>query len=307
MQAAAAALSARVEKLQHGQPRLAAVSARLIALRNQAEAMVERYNQAVSAEQRAAKAYRAAKAALAAVRTARRTARARGTLQAGGSLAVNTAVRKLTRQTRDLLHARQADAREVRDLRQAVQALAPGQLTAANAGRSQREALAVARARRDAQRARRQAALAATAMAAAGEPRQAARVRSGRSGASLEQGYMAAYFALSQLGKPYQWGGAGPYSYDCSGLAMQAWARAGVQMGHYTGLQWNAGPHVPLDQLQPGDLVFYASNTSDPSTIHHVGIYLDNGLMVDAPEPGTSVRIDNIYGPGLIGATRPAD
>jgi cell wall-associated NlpC family hydrolase len=125
-------------------------------------------------------------------------------------------------------------------------------------------------------------------------------------GASAAQGNIAADWALSQIGKPYVWGGAGPYSYDCSGLTMDAWAQAGVHLLHWTGYQWPSGPHIPLDQLRRGDLVFYATDTSDPATIHHVGIYIGNGEMVDAPYTGVDVRIDSIYWPGLIGATRPA-
>jgi peptidoglycan DL-endopeptidase CwlO len=126
-------------------------------------------------------------------------------------------------------------------------------------------------------------------------------------GASAAQGNTAANWALAQLGKPYQWGAAGPGSYDCSGLALQAWDRAGVRLLHWTGFQWVSGPHVPLAGLRRGDLVFYAFNSADPATIHHVGIYLGHGLMVDAPFTGSVVRIDSIYAfPGLIGATRPA-
>ena len=126
-------------------------------------------------------------------------------------------------------------------------------------------------------------------------------------GASAAQGNIAADWALSQLGKPYRWGAAGPNSYDCSGLALQAWARAGVRLLHWTGYQWVSGPHVPLDRLRRGDLVFFAYNIADPATIHHVGIYIGNGLMVDAPYTGAFVEIDSIYDVGgLIGATRPA-
>jgi cell wall-associated NlpC family hydrolase len=126
-------------------------------------------------------------------------------------------------------------------------------------------------------------------------------------GATARQGDEAADWALTQLGKPYQWGGAGPASYDCSGLAMDAWASAGVTLPHWTGYQWVAGPHVPLPRLRRGDLVFYATSTADPATIHHVGIYLGRGLIVDAPYTGAPVRIDSIHAySGLIGATRPA-
>ncbi len=127
-------------------------------------------------------------------------------------------------------------------------------------------------------------------------------------GASAEQGNIAASWALTQIGKPYQWGAAGPGTYDCSGLAMDAWARAGIQLGHYTGWQWPSGPHIPISQLRRGDLVFYATNTADPSTIHHVGIFIGGAMIVDAPYTGAFVRIDSIYQfAGLIGATRPAN
>jgi cell wall-associated NlpC family hydrolase len=88
---------------------------------------------------------------------------------------------------------------------------------------------------------------------------------------------------------------------------MDAWARAGVRLQHWTGFQWVSGPHVPLSQLRRGDLVFYATDVADPATIHHVGIYIGGGQMVDAPYTGVFVRIDSIYAySGLIGATRPA-
>jgi cell wall-associated NlpC family hydrolase len=88
---------------------------------------------------------------------------------------------------------------------------------------------------------------------------------------------------------------------------MEAWAAAGVPLLHYTGYQWVEGPHVPLAALQRGDLLFYATNNADPATIHHVGIYIGNGMMVDAPYTGVDVRIDSMYAPGTpIGAVRPA-
>jgi cell wall-associated NlpC family hydrolase len=236
-------------------------------------------------------------------------------------------------QARDLLVAKQADVRAVSDLKVAVQAAVARQQSAVTAAADRRNALAGqlagARAHQAALQAAQQAAARAAAAEAAAE--QAATERASdqqsvaqqasdqlgapetgtqwalSSGASADQGDIAANWALSQLGKPYQWGGAGPDSYDCSGLAMRAWARAGVQLGHWTGWQWVSGPHVPLDQLHRGDLLFYATNTSDPSTIHHVGIYIGDGMMVDAPYTGAFVRIDSMYQPGgLIGATRPA-
>ena len=80
---------------------------------------------------------------------------------------------------------------------------------------------------------------------------------------------------------------------------MVAWAHAGVALLHYTGDQWVEGVHVPLDSLQRGDLLFYATDNSDPATIHHVGIYIGGGDMVDAPYTGVDVRIDSIDAPGV--------
>ncbi len=102
-------------------------------------------------------------------------------------------------------------------------------------------------------------------------------------------------FARSQIGDPYVWGAAGPNTWDCSGLTQQAWAQAGVYLSHYTGYQWNETARVALSDLQPGDLVFYGD--SGP-TSHHVGLYVGNDMMIDAPNTGAYVRYDNIYGFG---------
>jgi peptidoglycan DL-endopeptidase CwlO len=223
-------------------------------------------------------------------------------------------------QAHDLLVAQQADLRAARDLKLAIQAAVARQLAFVRASRDKRNTLAhelaTSQAHVAALQAARRAALAAEAAAAAARAAAAAGATQGStqvpswawgSGASATQGDIAANWALSQLGKPYQWGGAGPYSYDCSGLTMDAWAQAGVQLAHWTGYQWLSGPHVPLDDLQRGDLLFYATNNADPSTIHHVGIYIGDGMMVDAPYTGAFVRIDSIYQPGIpIGAVRPA-
>ena len=87
---------------------------------------------------------------------------------------------------------------------------------------------------------------------------------------------------------------------------MAAYASVGVTIPRVAADQWYAGPHVPRDQLHPGDLVFFAYNTSDPSTIHHVGIYVGGGAMIDSPHTGATIRFDEIdtFG-GYIGAVQP--
>ncbi len=250
-----------------------------------------------------------------------------GTETLASNQADNAVATVFRTQAHELLLAEQADLRAANDLKLAVQAAVARQVAFVQLTQDQRNKLAsevsTAQAKASALTAARQAALAAQAaataaaaaraQAAAGSPAagpagggQAPAGASG-AGAPSTQGDIAANWALTQLGKPYQWGGAGPDTYDCSGLTMQAWAQAGVQLLHYTGYQWEEGPHVPLDQLQRGDLLFFATNTADPSTIHHVGIYIGNGMMVDAPYTGAFVRIDGMYSPGgLIGAVRPA-
>jgi cell wall-associated NlpC family hydrolase len=229
-----------------------------------------------------------------------------------------TVAKVFRNQAHDLLTARQADLKAASDLKLAVQSAVARQNAYVQATKNDRNRLAsqlsAAQAHESALAAARQAALAAAAARAAAAASGGGQSGSTHvpswalgSGASTTQGDIAANWALRQIGRPYQWGGAGPDTYDCSGLTMQAWARAGVQLLHYTGYQWQEGPHVPLEDLQRGDLLFFATNTADPGTIHHVGIYIGNGMMVDAPYTGVDVRIDSMYQPGgLIGAVRPA-
>jgi cell wall-associated NlpC family hydrolase len=105
--------------------------------------------------------------------------------------------------------------------------------------------------------------------------------------------------AASQIGKPYRWGAAGPNAYDCSGLTMWAWSHAGVSLPHSSGAQYSSLPHVSLDRLAPGDLIFYGH------PIHHVGIYKGGGVMVHAPQSGETVREESIYYSRPVGAARP--
>ena len=107
-------------------------------------------------------------------------------------------------------------------------------------------------------------------------------------------------FAVAQLGKPYVFAAAGPTSYDCSGLTMAAWARAGVELPHFARSQFGMGTHVNAADLQPGDLVFFYSD------LHHVGIYIGGGNMIHAPTPGDVVKISavSVFGSDYRGAVR---
>jgi hypothetical protein len=117
----------------------------------------------------------------------------------------------------------------------------------------------------------------------------------------------AVQFAYSQLGKPYKWGATGQQGfYDCSGLMLQAYRAGGVELPRTSREQWFHGARVwNVGDMQPGDLVFYAYNLADPSTIHHVGIYIGAGNMIDAPYTGAFVRVTPFLRGDFIGAVRP--
>jgi cell wall-associated NlpC family hydrolase len=97
--------------------------------------------------------------------------------------------------------------------------------------------------------------------------------------------------AMSRRGLPYVWGAAGPTAFDCSGLVQWSFAQAGIAMPRVAADQALAGPAVPVSRLQPGDLLFYHTDPTDPTYISHVAIYLGNGWMIQAPEPGQDVEI----------------
>lgn len=101
-------------------------------------------------------------------------------------------------------------------------------------------------------------------------------------------------FAKAQLGEPYVWGAAGPDSWDCSGLMMGAWQAAGVYLPHYSAAQYYAGTPISVGELRPGDLVFWGTSSS-PDSIHHVAMYIGDGLIIHAPRTGRPVEIDNMY------------
>jgi cell wall-associated NlpC family hydrolase len=111
-------------------------------------------------------------------------------------------------------------------------------------------------------------------------------------------GAQALQAAIAKEGDPYVWGAAGPGQFDCSGLVVWAYAQEGIALPHYTGSLWNSGVHVARNDLEPGDLVFFFSDIS------HVGIYIGNGLMIDAPNFGETVKVEPVYWGAYDGAVR---
>jgi hypothetical protein len=118
---------------------------------------------------------------------------------------------------------------------------------------------------------------------------------------------LALAFALAQVGTPYEFGGTGADGrFDCSGLTQAAWDVAGVQLPRTSEEQWLDLPHIAEAQLQPGDLVFFNPGEFRPGLPGHVGLYIGNGYMVDAPHTGAVVRLEPIESFGVyVGAARP--
>ncbi len=111
--------------------------------------------------------------------------------------------------------------------------------------------------------------------------------------------------AMSRRGLPYAWGAAGPASFDCSGLVQWSFAQAGITMPRVAADQALAGPAVPVSQLQQGDLLFYHTDPTAPGYVSHVAIYLGNGWMIQAPQPGLDVEVVPAdFGAEFAGAIR---
>ena len=109
----------------------------------------------------------------------------------------------------------------------------------------------------------------------------------------------AVSFAMGQVGDAYVYGATGPDAWDCSGLTMMAWAQAGVSLPHSSSAQYSSGPHIAASDLQPGDLVFYYQ------PISHVGMYIGNGMIVNAENPSAGVKVTGLYSMPYVGAVRP--
>ncbi|GAA3673787.1 hypothetical protein GCM10022224_042590 [Nonomuraea antimicrobica] len=119
----------------------------------------------------------------------------------------------------------------------------------------------------------------------------------------LTKGQIAAAAAITQIGVSFSWGGGSPKGptlgigrgsgtrgFDCSGLTLYAWSRAGVRLSHYTGAQFRQGRRIPLAARRTGDLLFFGGGAGDPT---HVALFLTGGLMVHATRTGDMVRKSN--------------
>lgn len=109
-------------------------------------------------------------------------------------------------------------------------------------------------------------------------------VTTSRGGSIFSSNSVIAY-ATTFLGIPYVWGGTSPSGFDCSGFTQYIYAHFGLNLPRVSGDQQNIGQFVPRASLQPGDLVFFGS------PVHHVGIYVGNGNMINAPHTGAVIRI----------------
>ncbi|MGP7960101.1 C40 family peptidase [Sanguibacter sp. A247] len=119
---------------------------------------------------------------------------------------------------------------------------------------------------------------------------QAPGLGTGTAVGSAAQGRAAVAWARTQIGKMYGWGATGSTLYDCSGLTMRAWESAGVGITRTSRSQYVRVKKIAYSSMRPGDLIFWANDTSDPNTIRHVAMYTGGGMMIEAARPGIPVR-----------------
>ena len=118
-------------------------------------------------------------------------------------------------------------------------------------------------------------------------------------------GSTAVTAALSKVGSDYVWGAEGPDTFDCSGLVQWSYGQAGLLMPRLADDQYFASTPIAVSAMQPGDLIVYAYDPHDGNTIHHITMYVGNGMMVHAPHTGDVVRVVPVYYDGLYGVGRP--
>jgi cell wall-associated NlpC family hydrolase len=213
------------------------------------------------------------------------------------------------------LYAERARYRAWKKAQEEAAAREAARQRALRAAAAAREAAAAAAAARASSSGSAETGSAETGSAEAGSRTVSVSRWTGGGGWSVSKGQRVADLAMQWLGTPYSWGGGnpagptwgagGPVGFDCSGLALWAWAQVGVPLPHYSGYQYRSGAHMSRANLMPGDLVFWAYDTSDPGSIHHVAIYIGGGRIVQAPHTGDVVKISFMWSNGYIGAARP--
>ena len=210
------------------------------------------------------------------------------------------AVRAQAKATRAVLRSKQAQARAQVRIRRAQRIAISKQLA--------HRKVVLASVKKDIQRLIAEEAARQAAIAAAAARAEAARLASGGGGGGGDINYPAPTipahgnvvdYALSRRGCPYVWGGSGPGVFDCSGLTSWAYSQIGISIPHSSRDQINCGQRVSKADLKPGDLVFFGS------PIHHVGMYIGGGMMVEAPYTGASVRTRSAFRGDYAGACRP--
>ncbi|MCW2618525.1 MAG: putative Cell wall-associated peptidase [Modestobacter sp.] len=250
-----------------------------------------------AAEQQATAADAAAQTALGQAATLKQ--------EAADALAIAEALEVTSRQNAAGLAAQQASMQQ--QLQQAQQTL-----LGLEGARAAAEQYAAQQAAADQQAAQQAAQHAVSSGGSAG-----ATTTAGAGSSSAVETAIAA--AREYLGTDYAWGGgslrgpsagwgidAGVVGFDCSGLTRYAYAQAGITIPRNSSAQYGSLPKVSRSDLQRGDLVFWATNTSRPSTIHHVAIYLGSGQILEAPESGSAVRVTSMRWGGFIGGVRPS-
>ncbi|MEU3564787.1 C40 family peptidase [Kitasatospora sp. NPDC006786] len=226
------------------------------------------------------------------------SAAARAATEAAGKAAAEVGAAKAGAEQR--LAAQQDEvAAAGRRREQLLAELAAARNTTVELERRRREALeeiaareAEAAARAAAEQAAREAEAAAAAAAAA-----ATRAHPAPPPArpwSAEGAAAAIAFAKSKIGLPYVWGGEGPGGYDCSGLTMMAWREGGRQLNHFAADQYAQSTPIGYRQLRPGDLVFW-TDTGRAADIHHVGLYIGDDQMIEAPRVGMPVKQASLW------------
>ncbi|MFB7615138.1 NlpC/P60 family protein [Kitasatospora sp. NPDC056181] len=204
---------------------------------------------------------------------------------------------ELERQRREALEA--IAAREAEAAARAAAEKAAAEQEAAEKAAAEAAAVATEAARVEAAEAEAAGAEAAKAEAAKPEAAKAAGgATPGPSPAGRpwsEEGAAAAVaFARSKIGLPYIWGGEGPGGYDCSGLTMMAWRQGGRQLNHFAADQYAQSTPIGYRRLRPGDLVFW-TDTGRAADIHHVGLYIGDDQMIEAPRAGMPVKQASLW------------